>query len=123
MNSFRETSAALLDYVHARLSLVRIEAREATSHAAITAGLAVGGFVVLVFSYLFLVLAGVFALSQAFESPFSWAWAALIAFGLHLAAAAVLILLVVRRIKRPVFQHTIAELRKDKGWLKTTKTN
>lgn len=117
--SFREVTVAVLDYLHARITLLRIEAREATAHAGITAALAVGVLVVAVFFYLFLVLAGVAGLAAIFDGKFAWLWAMLIAALVHLGAAAVLLFLVMKRIKRPVFEQTIAELRKDKGWLKT----
>jgi uncharacterized membrane protein YqjE len=53
----------------------------------------------------------------------SWLWTALGAAGLHILIALIFILIARSGIKRPILPETIAELKKDREWLKNLETN
>jgi uncharacterized membrane protein YqjE len=110
---------AKLAYLRARAELAGIEGREAAMHFGIVLGLAVGGLVLLVFSYVFLVLAGVFAVAWLCGGGNAWIWVLLGAAVLHLLVAGGLLLAVRMKITRPVFTATLEEFRKDQAWLTT----
>jgi uncharacterized membrane protein YqjE len=110
---------AKLAYWRARAELAGIEGREAAVHYGIALGLAVGGIVLLVFSYVFLVLAAVFAIAWMCGGGNAWIWVLLGAALLHLVAAGGLFLAVRMKIGRPVFTATLEEFRKDQAWLTT----
>lgn len=110
---------AKLAYWRARAELAGIEGREAAVHYGLALGLALGGIVLLVFSYVFLVLAAVFALAWMCGGGNAWIWVLLGAAVLHLVAAGGLFLAVRMKIGRPVFPATLDEFRKDQAWLTT----
>ena len=110
---------AKLAYLRARGELAGIEGREAAVHYGIALGLAIGGFVLLVFSYFFLVLAAVFAIAWALGGGNAWLWVLLGAAVLHLVAAGGLFFAVRIKIAQPVFTATREEFRKDQAWLTT----
>jgi uncharacterized membrane protein YqjE len=110
---------AKLAYLRARAELAGIEGREAAVHYGIALGLAVGGLVLLVFGYFFLVLAAVFAIAWAFGGGNAWLWVLLGAAVLHILGAGGLLFAVRMKITRPVFTATLDEFRKDQAWLTT----
>ena len=112
--------AAKLAYLRARLELAGIEAREATVHYAIILGLAIGALVVLVFGYLFLVIALVFLVAALLGSAHAWIWVLLGAALLHLLGAAILGWIAKVKLSAPMFTASLNELKKDQEWLKTT---
>jgi uncharacterized membrane protein YqjE len=115
--------AAKLAYLKARLELAGLEGRDAAIHLAIILGLVIGGLILLIFGYLFFVLALVFLIALAFGSG-SWIYVLLGAALLHVVGAAVLVLLARMKLGTPLFPLTLEELRKDQEWLKThAKTN
>ena len=112
--------AANLAYLRARLELAGIEAREASVHYAIILGLAIGAMVVLVFGYLFLVIALVFLVAALVGTPHAWIWVLLGAAFLHLLGAAILGWIAKVKLSAPMFTESLNELKKDQEWLKTT---
>src|SRR6266403_1697783 len=64
------------------------------------------------------------ALAEFFESRFahlagvSWPWIALAAAAVHFIIALILLLVARSRITKPLFRTTLAELKKDREWLK-----
>jgi len=108
-----------LDYLRARCALAGLEGREAATQYGLALGLAVGGLVLLVFGYFFLVLAGVFALAWMLGGGNAWLWVLLGAATLHLLGAVGLFFAVRRQFLRPVFPATREEFRKDQAWLTT----
>ena len=112
--------AAKLAYLRARLELAGLEGREAAIHAAIILGLLIGGLIIAVFGYLFLILALVFLIAQvALGGGSAWIWV-LASFALvHLAGAAFLFIVARMKLNAPLFSMTLEELKKDQEWLKT----
>jgi uncharacterized membrane protein YqjE len=111
--------AAKVAYLKARLELAGIEGREAAIHLAIIGGLAVGGLVLVLFGYIFFILALVFLVAMAFESPHAWIWVLGGAALVHFIGAGLLLLIAKVRLGVPLFPLTLEELKKDQEWLKT----
>ena len=66
--------------------------------------------------YIFLITGAVVGLAHLVG--ISWPWIALAAAALHFVIALVLLLIARSRITKPFFRATMAELRKDREWLK-----
>ena len=111
------TLAAAVRYVKARLSLAGIEAREAGAHYGLAAVMVGAALFIAVLGYVFLVITLVFAIASAFDSDHAWLWVMAAAALLHLAGAAALIWLALRRVSQGTFPVTLAELKKDQQWL------
>ncbi len=111
--------AAKLAYLKARLELAGLEGKEAAVHFGIILGLLIGGLIMLVFGYFFLVFALVFVFAWACGGENAWIWVTLGAAGLHLVAAVVMVLVAKARFGAPVFPATLEELKHDQEWLKT----
>jgi uncharacterized membrane protein YqjE len=66
--------------------------------------------------YVFLITGVVVGLAQL--AGISWPWIALAAAAVHFIFALVLLLVARSRITKPLFSTTLAELKKDREWLK-----
>jgi hypothetical protein len=66
--------------------------------------------------YVFLITGAVVGLAHL--AGISWPWIALAAAGLHFMIALVLLLIARSRITKPFFRATLAELKKDREWLR-----
>ena len=115
---FSALLAAKLAYLKARLELAGIEGREAAIHLGIILGLAIGGLVLLIFGYFFLVIAVAFLIGLAFGGH-TWVWVLFGAALLHIVGAGLLLLIAKVRLGVPLFPLTLEELKKDQEWLKT----
>ena len=111
--------AAKLGYLKARLELAGIEGKEAAIHLTIILGLAIGGLVVAVFGYFFLVIALVFLIARAFGDGSAWPWVLAAAALFHFILAGLLLLIARLRLGVPLFPLTLEELKKDQEWLTT----
>ena len=116
---FSALLAAKLAYLRARLELAGLEGKEAGVHFAIALGLAIGGLVVLIFGYAFLVLAVVFAIAWACGGGNAWIWVLLGAALVHLLGAGALFFAVKYKLAQPFFPATRGEFSKDQAWLTT----
>lgn len=114
-----ELFAAKLAYLKARLELAGLESKEAAIHFGIILGLVIGGLVMLVFGYFFLVIALVFLIAWACGGENAWMWVTFGAAVLHIVAAVVMVLVAKARLGAPVFSATLDELKHDQEWLKT----
>ena len=108
---------AALSYAKARLELVFIEAKEAGSHYGAAAGMFAAAAVLVLFGYIFLMLAAVFGIARLFDAD--WAWIAVMGANalLHLGGAVALALIARRRLKTGPFACTREEFKKDHLWL------
>jgi uncharacterized membrane protein YqjE len=115
--------AAGLNYAKARVELAFIEAKEAGSHYGVAAGMFGAAAVLVLFGYLFLMIAAVFGIAQLFDSD--WAWIVVMAANalLHIGGAVALVLIAVRRLKTEPFACTKEEFKKDQIWLKHSAKN
>jgi len=109
--------AGFAGYLKARLELTGLEAKEAAEHYAIIAALLIVALVVVVFGYLFLCLAIIFALAALFKDPHAWIWITLGMALLHFAAALAAILVAKVKFSEPMFSATLEEFKKDQQWL------
>jgi uncharacterized membrane protein YqjE len=66
--------------------------------------------------YIFLITGAVVGVAHL--AGVSWPWIALAAAAVHFIIAIVLLLVAYSRITKPVFRATLAELKKDREWLK-----
>lgn len=120
--SFSAYSAAILAYLHARMELVGVEAKEAGVHYVKLLLLVVGAAVLFLFGYLLVLVAVAFAL--AYLLSISWMWTAGALGLLHFIAGVLLLLLAKNALGRKVFSYTLTELKKDRTWItQRTSTN
>jgi uncharacterized membrane protein YqjE len=106
-------------YVKVRLKLAALEGKEAAIDYGIAAGLAIGGFLVALFGYLFLLIALLFLIASAAGGGNAWLWVTLGAALLHLGGAVGLLILAKNRIVLPMFPATRDEIKNDRLWLTT----
>ena len=66
--------------------------------------------------YIFLITGAVVGVAHL--AGVSWPWIALATAAVHFIIAMVLLLVAYSRITKPVFRATLAELKKDREWLK-----
>ncbi len=117
-----ESCSAAAQYLGAKARLAGIETREALAHYALIVALVVGALVALAFGYMFLLVSAVFLIGH--YSGIHWGWLLLGAATLHFVGVAVCLVMAKSRFAQPMFQTTLAELKKDQEWLRrpTTKT-
>ena len=108
---------AKLAWLRAHFELAGIEGKEALANYAIIGALAVGALVVVVFGYLFVVIALVFLIAWACGGGNAWIWVMLGAGVLHFIAAAGFALVAKARLARRMFEATLDEFGKDQQWL------
>ena len=107
---------SLAGFLESRIALFGAESKTALVHVLVLVGcLAVAAFLA-VFGYIFLVASAIVGLAQAFG--ISWVKISLAAAGLHFLLAFICILIARSRMKKPMFEMTSTELKKDREWLK-----
>ena len=108
---------AAFSYAKARVELFAIEAKEAGSHYGIAAGMFGAAAILVLFGYVFLMIAAVFGIALLFDAD--WAWIAVMGVNalLHLGGAFALVLIARRRLKTGPFACTKEEFKKDQLWL------
>jgi uncharacterized membrane protein YqjE len=110
-----------LRYVELRLRLLGLESKEAGLHLLIlgvlfasTVALFAGCLVMFAVFLLYLIITLL---------HWEWGWGALLCSGLLLLGSVIAAIILRFRIGRPLFSLTLAELQKDREWLKTKTTN
>ena len=114
-------ASALADFFESRAALFAAESKEAAVQFILIAACLVAALLFVAFGYVFLVVTAVVAIAQL--AKISWLWIALAAAGLHVLIALILALIARSGIKKPIFRDTVAELKKDREWLKDLETN
>ncbi len=110
---------SILAYLDARIELFKVESREASTNLIRRALLLVVAAVFLIFGYFIAIVAGVALAAAHFETP--WEYIALGTAAAH-AALGILAMLIARtRFSRPLFEHTLKEIEKDREWLQERK--
>ena len=105
----------IVDYLHLRGILVRLEAREASAEIGKKVALLAAAGLFFAIGYLALVGA---AVAWAVESlDWSWPVAIGIAGGIHLTIAFLAFLIPRRHPRQALFRDTLSELEKDRQWL------
>ena len=82
----------------------------------ILAGCLIFALLLCALGYVFLITGVVVGLAHL--AGISWPWIALAAAAVHFIIALVLLLVARSRITKPLFRTTLAELKKDREWLK-----
>jgi uncharacterized membrane protein YqjE len=120
-DSIRSWVASFLRYVELRLRLFGLESKEAGLHLLIlgvlfasTVALFAGCLVMFAVFLLYLIITLL---------HWEWGWGALLCSGLLLLGSVIAAIILRFRIGRPLFSLTLAELQKDREWLKTKTTN
>ena len=114
-NIFALTSA-LAEFFESRFVLLAQESKAAAVQLLILASCLVLAVLLCALGYIFLITGAVAGLAHL--AGISWPWIALGAAALHFIIALVLILVARSRITKPLFRTTLAELKKDREWLK-----
>ncbi len=107
---------ALAEFFESRFALFAQESKTAAVHLLILAGCVILALLLCALGYVFLITGVVVGLAHLLG--ISWAWIALAAAAVHFIIAMVLLLVARSRITKPVFRTTLAELKKDREWLK-----
>ena len=107
---------ALAEFFESRFALFAQESKTAAVHLLILAGCLILALLLCALGYVFLITGVVVGLAHLLGV--SWAWIALAAAAVHFIIAMVLLLVARSRITKPVFRATLAEVRKDREWLK-----
>lgn len=110
-----DSIGTLVDYLHIRGILIRLEAREAAAELAKKIALLVVAGLFLAIGYVGLVIALV---AWAVEKlDWSWPIAIAIAAGLHITGGVVAFLISRRHPNQALFRDTLDQLEKDRKWL------
>ena len=108
--------SALVEFFESRFALFAQESKTAAVHLLILAGCLIFALLFCAMGYVFLITAMVVGLAHLLG--ISWAWIALAAAAVHFIIAMILVLIARSRMTKPVFRATLAELKKDREWLK-----
>ena len=109
-------ASEVTDFFESRFALFAQESKTAAVHVLILAGCVVFALLLCALGYVFLITGVVVGLAHLVG--ISWPWIALAAAAVHFVFALVLVLVARSRITKPVFRATLAELKKDREWLK-----
>ena len=107
---------ALAEFFESRFALFAQESKAAAVQLLRLAGCLILALLLCALGYVFLITGVVVGLAHLLG--ISWAWIALAAAAVHFIIAMVLLLVARSRITKPVFRTTLAELKKDRQWLK-----
>lgn len=107
---------SLAGFLESRLALFASESKTALVHVLVLVGCLAGAAFLAVFGYIFLVASAIVGLSNALGV--SWVKISLAAAGLHFVLAFICVLIARSRMKKPMFEMTSTELKKDRAWLK-----
>ena len=107
---------ALAEFFESRFALLAEESKAAAVQLLILVGCLIFAVLLCALGYVFLITGAVVGLAHL--AGISWPWIALAAAALHFIIALVLLLIARSRITKPFFRATLAELKKDREWLK-----
>ena len=111
---------AFAEFFESRFALLAEESKSAAVQLLILAGCLVFALLLCALGYVFLITGAVVGLAHLVG--ISWPWIALAAAALHFIIALALLLIAWTRITKPFFRATMAELKKDREWLKSLDT-
>ncbi len=107
---------ALVGFLESRAGLFAKESKTALVHVLVLAVCAIGAAVLVLFGYIFLILGAITGMAHALR--ISWVWIALVVAAVHFFLAMVCLLIARSQMKKPMFESTAVELKKDREWLK-----
>jgi uncharacterized membrane protein YqjE len=109
-------ASAVAEFFESRFVLFARESKSALVQLLVVAACVILALFLLILGYIFLISSAIVGLAHL--AGISWPWAALVAAGVHFLIVLVLLLVARSRITKPVFRATLAELKKDREWLK-----
>jgi uncharacterized membrane protein YqjE len=112
--------SALAEFFESRFVLLAQESKAALVQLLVLAACLILALFLSVLGYVFLISGAIVGVAHL--ARISWLWTALAAAGVHFLIALVLLLVARSRITKPVFRATLAELKKDREWLKNLDT-
>jgi len=115
--SFSSLGAHAIDHLRLRLGLLEVEGKEAGVHYVKLIIWLVAALVFALLGYILLLIATAFLIAT--YSSISWMWIALAAAGIHLLLVVICVGVVKSKLKKPVLQATMQELKQDAQWLKS----
>jgi uncharacterized membrane protein YqjE len=107
---------ALAEFFESRLGLLAEESKGAAVQLLILVGCVIFALLLCALGYVFLITGAVVGVAHLIG--ISWPWVALAAAVVHFIVALVLLLVARSRVTKPLFRATLAELKKDREWLK-----
>ncbi len=110
-------AGALAVFFESRFGLFARESKGALLHFLLLAGAVVAAIVLLVVGFIFLLVSAIFGVAQA--TGISWIWIALAAAGLNFVLALACGLYAKSQLTKPMYEASVAELKKDGEWLKS----
>ena len=113
-------ASALTEFFESRFILLAQESKTAAVQLLILAGCLIFAVLLCAVGYVFLITGAVAGLARL--AGISWPWIALAAAALHFVIALALLLIARSRITKPFFRATMAELKKDREWLRSLDT-
>jgi uncharacterized membrane protein YqjE len=111
---------ALADFFESRFALLTRESKAAALQLLILTACVILAAVLGALGYVFLIVGAVVGLAHL--AGISWPVVALAAAAAHFIIALVLLLIARSRITKPLFPITVAELKKDREWLRNLDT-
>ena len=112
--------SALAAFFESRFVLVAQESKTAVVQVLILVSCLILALLLCTLGYVFLITGAVVGVAHLVG--ISWHWIALAAAGVHFLVALVLLLVTRSRITKPLFRATMAELKKDREWLRNLDT-
>jgi len=107
---------SLAGFLESRVALLALESKTALVHVLVLVGCLVGAALLAIFGYIFLVAGAIVGLAHLLG--ISWVKISLAAAGLHFVLAFICVMIARSRMKKPMFEMTSTELKKDREWLK-----
>ena len=117
LNNLVALTNALAGFFESRITLFARESTTALVQLLLIAAALITALVLVVSGYVFLIVSVIFGIAHA--AGVSWVWIALAMGLLHFLLAGGRGFFVMTQIKKPMFQWSIAELKRDREWLKT----
>jgi uncharacterized membrane protein YqjE len=117
LNNLVALTNALAGFFESRITLFARESKTALVQLLLIAAAVLTALVLVVSGYVFLIVSVIFGIAHA--AGVSWVWIALAMGLLHFVLAGGCGFFAMAQIKKPMFQWSIAELKRDREWLKT----
>ena len=108
--------SALAEFFESRFALLAEESKAAAVQLLILVGCLIFAVLLCALGYVFLITGAVVGLAHL--AGISWPWIALGAAALHFIIALMLLVIARSQITKPFFRATLAELKKDREWVK-----
>jgi uncharacterized membrane protein YqjE len=108
--------SAVTGFFECRLVLVAQESKAAAVQVLILVGCFILALLLCGLGYVFLITGAVIGVAHL--AGISWPWIAVAAAALHFVIALVLLLIARSQVTKPFFRTTMAELKKDREWLR-----